>query len=167
MNTLRSLIVSGVIFLHALPFLSSKVEAETTEIVLAVKNSFCLDNQYYICLSDNSHFVLSKVLIHKASGWFDADKYGNPAANWLIGDPVAIERTGEYEWPFHIVNLHTKQGALANSVNFEARNYERMHDRLRDLLHVLKEMQSDISAIKYDIKSLRQEALFKKSAPAN
>lgn len=162
MNTLRNLILSGMLFLNVLPLLSTKVEAESTEFSLTVKNSFCIEDQYYICLSDNSHFILNKVLIHKGSGWFGVDKYGNPAASWLVGDPVTIERTGEYEWPFHIINLCAKQGALATSVNFEARNCERMHDRLRDLLVVLKEIQGDLSAIKYDLRNSKQERTLKK-----
>ncbi len=162
MNKLKNLILSGIIFLNVLSLLPIKAEAEPTESSLTVKNSFCIEDQYYICLSDNSHFVLNKVLIHKGSGWFGVDKYGNPAASWLVGDPITIERTGEYEWPFHIVNLYAKQGALASSVNFEARNCERMHDRLRDLLIVLKEIQSDLSTIKYDLKNSKQERMVKK-----
>ncbi|MGL5263334.1 MAG: hypothetical protein ACRDAI_01980 [Candidatus Rhabdochlamydia sp.] len=161
MNKFRNLILSGIIFLNILPLLLIKVEAEPTEFSLTVKNSFCIEDQYYICLSDNSYFVLNKILIHKGSGWFGVDKYGNPAASWLVGDPVTIERTGEYEWPFHIVNAYAKQGALAMSVNFEARNSERMNDRLRDLLIVLKEIQSDLSAIKYDLRNSKQERLLK------
>lgn len=163
MNTLRRLLL-GVVFFSMLS-LHMKVQAESTEVSLTVKSSFCLDDQYYVCLSDNSHFVLNKVLIHKGSGWFGVDKYGNPAASWLIGDPVSIQRTGEYEWPFQIVNLYTQQGAFAALVNFEARNYERMQDRLRDLLNVLKEIQNDLSMIKCDIKTIRQEN--KRPAPAN
>ncbi len=166
MNTLRRGILLGVIFFNILSF-HMKVQAEPTEISLTVKSSFCLDDQYYVCLSDNSHFVLNKALIHKGSGWFEVDKYGNPAASWLIGDPISIQRTGEYEWPFQIVNLYTQQGAFAALVNFEARNYERMQDRLRDVLNVLKEMQNDLSNIKYDIKTIRQESIFKKPAPAS
>ncbi|MGL4539815.1 MAG: hypothetical protein ACRCU0_02405 [Candidatus Rhabdochlamydia sp.] len=161
MNKFRNLILSGIIFLNILPLFLIKVEAEPTEFSLTVKNSFCIEDQYYICLSDNSYFVLNKILIHKGSGWFGVDKYGNPAASWLVGDPVTIERTGEYEWPFHIVNAYAKQGALAMSVNFEARNSERMNDRLRDLLIVLKEIQSDLSAIKYDLRNNKQERLLK------
>ncbi len=161
MNKFRNLILSGIIFLNILPLLLIKVEAEPTEFSLTVKNSFCIEDQYYICLSDNSYFVLNKILIHKGSGWFGVDKYGNPAASWLVGDPVTIERTGEYEWPFHIINAYAKQGALAMSVNFEARNSERMNDRLRDLLIVLKEIQSDLSAIKYDLRNSKQERLLK------
>ncbi|MGL5626829.1 MAG: hypothetical protein ACRDDW_04865 [Candidatus Rhabdochlamydia sp.] len=161
MNKFRNLILSGIIFLNILPLLLIKVEAEPTEFSLTVKNSFCIEDQYYICLSDNSYFVLNKILIHKGSGWFGVDKYGNPAASWLVGDPVTIERTGEYEWPFHIVNAYAKQGALAMSVNFEARNSERMNDRLRDLLIVLKEIQSDLSAIKHDLRNSKQERLLK------
>lgn len=161
MNTLTKFILSGMIFLNALLLLPIKVEAASTEFSLTVKNSFCIEDQYYICLSDNSHFILNKILVHKGSGWFGVDKYGNPAASWLVGDAVAIERTGEYEWPFRIINLYAEQGALAMSVNFEARNCERMHDRLRDLLIVLKEIQSDLSAIKYDLRSSKQEKLKK------
>jgi len=163
MNTLRRLLL-GAIFFSMLSFLHRQVQAEPIDS-LTVKSSFCLDDQYYVCLSDNSHFVLNKVLIHKGSGWFGVDKYGNPAASWLIGDPVSIQRTGDYEWPFQIVNLYTQQGAFAALVNFEARNYERMQDRLRDLLNVLKEIQNDLSMIKCDIKTIRQEN--KRPAPAN
>lgn len=161
MNTLRRILL-GVVFFS---MLSLKAQAEPVEIPLTVKSSFCLDDQYYVCLSDNSHFVLNKILLHKGSGWFGVDKYGNPAASWLIGDPVSIQRTGEYEWPFQIVNLHTQQGAFASLVNFEVRNYERMQDKLRDLVNILKEMQTDLSIIKYDIKNIRQEN--RKTAPAN
>lgn len=167
MNTLGRSILLRFVFFSMLSFFSVKVQAEPTEVSLTVKSSFCLDDQYYVCLSDNSHFVLNKVLIHKGSGWFGVDKYGNPAASWLIGDSVSIQRTGEYEWPFQIVNLYTQQGAFAALVNFEARNYERMQDRLRDLLNVLKEIQNDLSVIKYDIKTIRQENILKRPAPAN
>lgn len=167
MNTLVRSILLGFVFFSMLPFLLVKVQAEPTEVSLTVKSSFCLDDQYYVCLSDNSHFVLNKVLIHKGSGWFGVDKYGNPAASWLIGDPVSIQRTGEYEWPFQIVNLYTQQDAFAALVNFEARNYERMQDKLRDLLNVLKEIQNDLSIIKYDIKTIKQENILKRAAPAN
>lgn len=161
MNMLKSLILLGIVFLSALPIFSFELEAASKESTLTVKSSFSMDNQYYICLSDGSCFVLSKILTCKASGWFSADKYGNPAANWLPGDPVNIERRGEYDWPFNIINLCTDQSALASSFNFEVRHYEQMHDGLRDLLHVLKEIQNDISAIKYDIKNIKQEAFLK------
>ncbi|QZA59030.1 hypothetical protein [Candidatus Rhabdochlamydia porcellionis] len=167
MNTLRRSILLGFVFFSMLSFFSARVQAEPAEVSLTVKSSFCLDDQYYVCLSDNSHFVLNKVLIHKGSGWFGVDKYGNPAASWLIGDPVSIQRTGEYDWPFQIVNLYTQQGAFATLVNFEARNYERIQDRLRDLLNVLKGIQNDLSVIKCDIKTIRQENFLKRSAPAN
>lgn len=167
MNVLRKLLL-GINFFSMLFFLHAKAQAEPTEVSLTVKSSFCLDDQYYVCLSDNSHFVLNKVLIHKGSGWFGVDKYGNPAASWLIGDPVSIQRTGEYEWPFQIVNLYyPEQGAFAALVNFEARNYERMQDRLRDLLNILKEIQNDLSVIRCDIKTIRQENILKRPTPAN
>lgn len=162
MNILRRLLL-GFVFFSMLSFSHRKVQAEPTEISLTVKSSFCLDFQYYVCLSDNSHFVLNKVLIHKGSGWFDADKYGNPAASWLIGDPVSIQRTGNYDWPFQIINLYTQQSAPASLVDFEARNYERMQDRLRDLLSALREIKNDLSTIKCDIKTIRQESVLKKS----
>ncbi|MCL6756172.1 MAG: hypothetical protein M3A24_03310 [Candidatus Rhabdochlamydia oedothoracis] len=64
MNTLGRLILLGVVFFSMLSFLLVKVQAEPTEASLTVKNSFCLDDQYYVCLNDNSHFILNKVLIH-------------------------------------------------------------------------------------------------------
>ncbi|MGB7128699.1 MAG: hypothetical protein WBD50_06405 [Candidatus Rhabdochlamydia sp.] len=55
MNILRRLLL-GVVFFSMLSFLHRKVQAEPTDS-LTVKSSFCLDDQYYVCLSDNSHFV--------------------------------------------------------------------------------------------------------------
>lgn len=166
MNILKNLILVGFTFLHALPVFSLEASSFEKESALTVKSSFSINGEYYVCLNDGSCFALNKILICKRSGWFSTDKYGNPAANWLVGDPVNIERTGEYDLPFNIVNLCTKQSALARSFNFEVRHYERMHDGLRDLLYVLKEIQNDISVIKYDIKNLKQEGFFKSANAA-
>ena len=148
MSTTGRWILLGVVFFSMLSFSFVRAQTEPTEVSLTIKNSFNQNGCYFVFLSDNSHFKIKQVLIQQGTGWFGKNTYFDPTSSWLIGDPVSIQRTGEQDWPFQIINLHTQESAFADLVNFEAEENNRMQDTLKDLLKVLKEMQSDLSAIK-------------------
>lgn len=155
MSTTGRWILLGVVFFSMLSFSFVKAQTESTEDSLTIKSRFFQGNRHFVFLSDNSQFVvkIDRILIQEKTSWFGMDKYDyfNPTSSWLIGDPVSIKRTGEQDWPFQITNLQTQESAFADVVNLEAEKSNRMQnmqDTLEGLLKVLKEIQSDLSAIK-------------------
>lgn len=122
---------------------------------LFVIENFSYNNNYYISLSNDSCFCLQKVLIKKATGWFDSDEYGNPAAGWLPGDRIILYRTGAYDYPFQMQNLDAMQQASAVSVNIEMRAFEDINNKLQAVIDRLDQIKTNTDYIRSDVNYIR------------
>jgi hypothetical protein len=154
MSALRALIVMVVVLLtQASPAFANGTSSEDLTLI----ESFEYKDNYYIKLSNNSYFLLQKILLHKATGWFERDKYGNPAAGWLIGDPMAIGRTGSYEFPFKIVNLHTQEEAFGVYVNFHMQSLEEIMNTLQQIIDSQQRIQNRLNSLDYNVTQIKEK----------
>lgn len=119
------------LFLLLLPF--STLVADPDSTTYFVEESFVSDGNCYLKLEGQQCFLIEKVLLRKASGWFDSDEYGSPCVRWLRGDRVSIYRSERYDFPFQIMNLQTDEMAWGIGVNFEREQFDKILAALNEI----------------------------------
>lgn len=122
--------------------------AESNEIsTLTITDSYTYQDNYYLVLSNGSNLLLQKVIVKKATGWFDNDKYGNPAAHWLIDDKIQVIRGKGLKFPIQLINLETQEEASGSYVNPEMQELENIHKEYKALSKENKKLRTQLDKI--------------------
>lgn len=121
--------------------------------VLTITESFTYKNSYYLTLNDGSCFTLKEIVVEK--GWLGIEKYGNPAAAWLINDRIVINRIGGFEFPFQLVNLDTQEEALAAHYNPHMEGIENVHSLFQRVINEMEKQSTQLNQLTLELAELR------------
>lgn len=137
--------------------LCTSLAADESQSQQTLTGNFAYNDDYYLTLSNGSSFSVQKIIIKKASGWFDKDEMGNPAAGWLVGDTISIERTGDYHFPFRLINLVASQDLRAVSVDIDMKAYEDLSKQWQKITRCLEEIKKNVANVKEDTSSIKKD----------
>lgn len=121
-----------------------------------ISENYSFKSNYYISLDDDSSYILKKVVISKAAHWFESDVYGNPAAHWMKGDRVIVNRTGDFSFPFQLINLETNEEAFGSYINPHMEGVENIHVMFEQLIKENQVIRKKLDEVASELRRKKQ-----------